>query len=106
MNFETAPMWVTIAKRGLTLFVLAAFGLHAYVWYRRRGGKLLAPERLVFLAFSITFLFAVTANFVAFELALEFGRKRGPFNLGIFSLLTALLYLVFAGSATRRARLQ
>ena len=103
IDFSTLPLWATIAKRVITVLILAAFGVHAYVQYRRRG-KLLAPERWLYLSFSIVLLFAVVVNSVMAVIAAKTDLRQGPFNTGIFSLLVFILYLIFAGGAMRRAR--
>jgi hypothetical protein len=95
-------LWEVILKRGLTLIVMAAFGVHAYVQYRRHGQKMLTPERWIFFIFSLAMLFAVVVNFITLILAAKLEMKQGPFNTGIYSLLVFLLYLVYVGGLTRR----
>ncbi|MBI2842290.1 MAG: hypothetical protein HYX78_02710 [Armatimonadetes bacterium] len=104
LDFSHWPIWATVLRRAVMLLILAAFGLHAYVQYRRCGDKLLAPERWVFIAFSLIFLFGTVVNLVAARLAIQ-NIKQGPFNFSSFSLLILVLYLIFAGGVARRKRL-
>lgn len=85
------------------MLILAGFGVHAYVQYRRRG-RLLTPERWLYFSFSVVFLFAVVINAILAALAVGLELRYGPFNTGIFSLLVFILYLIFAGGAMRRTR--
>ena len=98
------PLWAVLIKRLITLLVLAACGLHAYVQYKRRGTKLHASERWLFLAFSLILLFGTVANFAALALAIKAGAKGGPFNFGVFSLLIAVLYLIVNFGISQRRR--
>ena len=91
-------------RRALVLLILAALGVHAYVQYRRRGASLLTPERWIFLAFSLIFLFGTVANFGAAMLALKVNIKQGPFGFSNFSLLILVLYLIFSVGVARRMR--
>jgi len=104
MDASGWPIWAVVVKRAVTILVLALFGLHAYVQWRRRGEKIPGAERLVFLAFAVAFLFAVVANFDALQLAVKLGIKKGPFNFGLLSLLLSILYMIFAVRVARRAR--
>lgn len=97
-------VWAVIAKRVITLLVLAACGLHSYVQYKRRGSKLPTSERWLFLVFSLIFLFGTIANFAAATLTAKVGATTGPFNYGDFSLLIAVLYVVFSFSVKQRRR--
>lgn len=97
-------VWAVIAKRVITLLVLAACGLHAYVQYKRRGSKLPTPERWLFLAFSLVFLFGTVANFGAATLTAKVGTTEGPFNFGEFSLLIAVLYVIIGFGLRQRRR--
>lgn len=84
--------------------MLATCGLHAYVQYKRRGTKLHASERWLFLAFSLILLFGTVANFAALALVAKEGGRGGPFNFGVFSLLIAVLYLVVNFGISQRRR--
>lgn len=104
LNWADLPVWATILKRVITLVILAMFGIHAYVQYRVRGGKAPAPERWVFLGFSVILLFGIVVNFVAAIIAAKHDIKQGPVNYGTFSLLVFVLYLVFTFGVARRTR--
>lgn len=71
-----------------------ACGLHSHVQYKRRGKLLIASERGMYLAFSLIFLFGIAANFGAIVLAAKMKNAGGPFSIGEFSLLSAILYLI------------
>jgi hypothetical protein len=109
LNMFGMHVWGAVAtsviiKRVIPLLVLAACGVHAYVQYKRRGDKMPTPERWMFLAFSFVFLFGTVANFGAAVLSWKVGSTRGPFAYGGFSLLIALLYLVFSVGVGQRRR--
>jgi hypothetical protein len=95
LDYTSLPEWAVLAKRVITLLVLAMCGLHAYVQYRRRGRKLNTSERSLFFTFSLIFLFGTAVNFGAAAMTWKVGAKSGPFNYGEFSLLIALLYMCF-----------
>lgn len=96
-------LWFTLLKRVITLLLLASFGVHAYVQFRRRS-QVPTPERWIFFTFSIALLFGVGANFIAIVLAAKLDILQGPFGTGMFSLLLFFLYLIFAAGVTRRVR--
>jgi hypothetical protein len=97
---------VVIVYRLVMIVVLASCGLHSYVQYKRRGVKLNASERWIYLAFSLVFLFVASANFAGLAIAAKIGATAGPFNIGEFSMLSAILYMVVNFWVSQRRRFQ
>lgn len=104
LDFNTLPLWATILKRIMVILILSAFGLHAYVQYKR-GVKLSTPERWVFISFSAAMMFAVIVNTASIAFAAKLDLRKGPFNIGIFSLLLFVIYIIFTGGVIRRRRI-
>ncbi len=99
------PLWAVILERALTLLVLAALGIHAFVQYRRRDKKMATPQRWVFLSFAVALGCTAAVNFAMILLALGLTIKRGPFNTGMLSLTMFILYIIYIGiSSNRRPR--
>lgn len=100
------PVWAVIIYRLVTLVVMASCGLHSFVQYKRRGKRLNASERWLYLAFSLVFLFGTAANFGALTLTARIGATTGPFNNGEFSMLSAVLYFVVNFWVSQRRRFE
>jgi hypothetical protein len=102
LDWATLPLWATLLKRIITALVLIGFGLHAYVQYKRHGKDMAAPERWAMVIFSVIFLFGTVVNLTALVIAYERQQKQGPFEFGLFSLIIAIIYLVFLYRSHRR----
>ncbi len=97
-------IWELVIKRGLAILVLASFGIHAYVQYRRRGKETPTPRRWVYFSFSLTLAFAVVVNMAMLILAVRCGIKGSQFKTGVFSFMIFMLYLIYASNITQRAQ--
>lgn len=104
VNWSDWPLWATLAKRLITALILAAFALHAYRQCQKNGKTMPASECYTFGAFSVALVFGVIINLVSMFLAVKYNQKQGPLGFGPFSLLIALVYLIFTYRSSHKVR--
>jgi hypothetical protein len=104
VDWKDWPLWAHILRRLLPILVLSGFAWHAHMQCRHHGKEMLTSERMTFQVFSFILPSGVLANFVAIFYTLHFNLTQGPEGFGIFSLLLAVVYLIFFFRSARRVR--